>query len=98
MSASPKLDSQQSDATVIYSNHRRKAVGEVPTPRSGQSSLSIFDRGCVKTQNWVDSRGALTIPDAKQIESRAIYEVVFNWYAHDLAFSHNLDPLLSCAF
>ena len=45
-------------------------------------------RGCVKTQNWIDLRGALTIPRTKQIDYRAFYEVVFIWHRPDLAFSH----------
>lgn len=54
--------------------------------------LTATDRGCVKTQNWIDFRGALTIPRTKQIDYRAFYEVVFIWHCPDFAFSHNLDP------
>jgi len=63
------------------------------SPNVGERNwLVAIDLGRVKTQNWIDFRGALTIPGAKQIESRAIYEVVFNWHDHDFTFSHNLDP------
>jgi hypothetical protein len=65
------------------------------TPAFTYLITSAFDRGCVKTQNWFDFRGALTIPDTKQIEYRAFLGVIFNWHGLCSAFSHNLDPLQS---
>ena len=44
----------------------------------------------MKTQNWFDFRGALTIPDTKQIEYRAFLGGIFNWHGLCSAFSHNL--------
>jgi len=55
--------------------------------------MTAEGRGCVKTQDWIDFRGVLTIRGAKRIEYRAFYEIVFNWKYHDLAFSHNLGRL-----
>lgn len=65
------------------------------TARSANGSFRRYSpaalgRGCVKTQNWIDFRGALTIPRTKQIDYRAFYEVVFIWHCPNLAFSHNL--------
>jgi len=52
--------------------------------------MAAFGPGCVKTQSYVNFRGALTIPGPKQIDCGVFDEGSFLWVVTVSSFSHSL--------